>query len=539
MTAGDFLLRLSALTLGLSLITPSALGQGMVAQPADASDETPGSNSEGNSYSLSGTVINSITGEPIRRAAVQISGQNASVELTDASGHFAMQGLVEGSVFVNAAKPGYNEAEASHVLARVGKDSPNIVLKLTPWGVISGRVATREARPLEGLEVRVVTEQNVEGRLIWADQQNRTRTNEDGEFRIVGLQPGMYYVAVEQGSETSLSQKGVPNAREQTFAKVFYPGVSDLRAASAIEVAAGREVEANFTMTAEPVYQVLGTVTGEAVSSIGGVTFARKAGEDSDFTQTADLQGGKFQVTLPAGQYSVNGDTREGVELTTHGATVMIRADETDLQVPLSAAATIAVQVEKEQGAGGFARRVPMEGVRGVFLQLEPVSSFRRGTYSWQGQPGGIVNLEPGAYRVKVNTAGALWVKLAQSGGVDLLNNDLTIVEGGQPPPIELTLRDDGGMVVGTVTPAREPDDAIVVLVQPGTNFVRITGTMQGNFSIPGVPPGEYELFAVEAGDRVDYTNPDVWSPYLANAQHISVPAHGRINLSLTVTPRR
>jgi hypothetical protein len=521
------------------LLAVSGLAQETDAQSPITPDGAANSKTDGNSYSLSGTVINAITGEPVRRAAVQVSGQNGSVALTDAGGHFVVEGLAEGNVFLKAMKPGFSEDEGSHPSsARVGKDAPAVVLKLTPWGVISGRVTTKDEQPLEGFQIRILAKQNVAGRLIWTDQPNQALTNEDGEFRVVGLQAGTYYVAVDQSTVTTLSQKGVPNAREQIFAKVFFPGVPDLASATPIEIAPGQDVEANFTLSPELMYQVTGTLSGPS-NEVTGLTFSRKAGDDSDFTQTAALQGGKFQVKVPAGPYSVGGTMGGGVELTTPGAAVVIRSDEADLHVPLHAATTIPVELEKEQGAGGSERKAPIQGIiPGLILQLVPLSQSRRGTNFWRGQAGGIPNVAPGTYRLEINTNGEWWVKSAQSGNVDLLSDDLTLSEGEQPEPIEVTLRDGAGTVSGTVTPAGNPDRVLVLLVQPhGTrNIVHAARPMQGYFAIPGIPPGDYEIVALDGGDQLEYADPEILNPYLSDAEHVTVRPRTTVTVNLGLT---
>jgi len=539
MRASNCFVRFGILALAVHLLAASGLAQETDAQSPITPDGTANSKTDGNSYSLSGTVINAITGEPVRRAAVQVSGQSGSVTLTDAGGHFVVEGLAEGNVFLKAMKPGFSEDEGSHPSsAQVGKDAPAVVLKLTPWAVISGRVTTKDEQPLEGFQIRILAKQNVAGRLIWTDQPNQALTNEDGEFRVVGLQAGTYYVAVDQSTVTTLSQKGVPNAREQIFAKVFYPGVSDLASATPIEIAPGQDAEANFTLSPELMYQVTGTLSGPS-NEVTGLTFSRKAGDDSDFTQTAALQGRKFQVKVPAGAYSVGGTMGGGVELTTPVGAVVIRSDEADLHVLLHAATTIPVEIEKEQGSGGSKRKAPMQGIiPGMILQLVPLSQSRRGNNFWRGQAGGIPNVAPGTYRLEINTNGEWWVKSAQSGSVDLLSDDLTLSEGEQPEPIEVTLRDGAGTVSGTVTPAGNSDRVLVLLVQPhGTrNIVHAAKPMQGYFAIPGIPPGEYVIVALDGGDQLEYADPEILNPYLSDAEHITLPPHATVTVNLGLT---
>lgn len=505
-------------------------------------DDVATAQSEDTSYMLSGTVLNSVTGEPVRRAAVQVSGQGGSVALTDPGGHFVLEGLAEGNVFLTVMKPGFFADEAGNATpAQVGKDAPAVVLKLTPSGVIRGRVTTKAELPLEGLQVRVFAKQNVEGRMVWADQPFQGHTDDDGEFRIPGLHAGSYYVAVDQSEETMLSQRGIANPREQVSPRVFYPGVSDMSTASAIELDGGGEADADFTLSAEPVYHVTGNLSS-AARAVSTLTFKRKAGEDTDFSQDVGVQGGRFEAKIPAGAYSVSAQAGDGLELTTVGSAVLVRRDETDLQVPLTTPPTIPVEFVKEQGSGSTERSVGMqEGVPGVVLQLDPVSQSFAGVNPWRAQTSGIPNVTPGTYRLLITTTGEWWVKSARSGAVDLLTDDLTVVEGEQLEPIEVVVRQGAGTVSGTV-PVGDSGHVLVLLVQPhgSRNFIRSTIATQGNFTISGVPPGDYAIVALNDGDRLEYANPESLNPYLSDAEQISVRARGTtmVNLGLTAVEK-
>jgi hypothetical protein len=522
--------------LGVCLAAVSGLAQD-AAQAGPTADEASSSTGNSNSFSLSGTVLNSLTGEPVRRAAVQISGQNGRIALTDAGGHFLLEGLAEGDVYLAAMKPGFFPEMSNTTLARVGKDAPAVVLKLTPSAVISGRVSMKDEQPLEGFQIRVFSKQNQAGRLVWAEQPNQGRTNEEGEFRIAELQAGAYYLAVDQSQETILGQKGVPNAREQVFTRMFYPGVSEMRAATPIEALPGEEATANFTLSAEPVYAVSGSLTGQA-GGVATVTFERRAGDDADFKQTLTPQSGKFEAKVPAGSYGVSAETTDGKGLVTPGA-VVIRADEANLQLALSPAVGIPVDIVKEQGGAGSERIVAApRGIPGLTLELDPVSELWRGANVWNGETSSFADIAPGTYRLEVRTPAGWWVKSAQSGGIDLLREDLTVVEGEHPGAIEVTVRDGAGMVSGTVTPAADPLQVLVLLVQPRgvRNFVRAATVLEGTFSIEGVPPGHYAILALDGAAGLEYANPQVLEPYLSEAEPISVPARGTVTVNLGIT---
>ena len=83
----------------------------------------------------------------------------------------------------------------------VGPDTGKLILKLVPEAVIFGRVTGQDEEPLEAAVVQVLSLMSVEGR-----QQlfsfGEVRTDEDGNFRVAGLHPGRYCVAVNECEES-------------------------------------------------------------------------------------------------------------------------------------------------------------------------------------------------------------------------------------------------------------------------------------------------------------------------------------------------
>lgn len=539
MSGGFKDLRTISLWLLAFFLMPRLLPLAALAQNNEPLDPVPTDVPLNGTFSLSGTVVNSLTGAPVRRALVQIGEQNGASAVTDDAGHFQLGGLKEGQTLVSVVKPGFGDWQSpDQSVVQVGKDAPAIVLKIAPAAVIFGRVTASDGQPLEGCDVHLVAKQMVDGRAMWADLPNQGRTNEEGEYRITGLGAGTYYVAVERGQETRLSQRGVANAREEVFVKAFYPGVAEMSAASPVELSPGGEVEANFELSAEPLYQVSGTASagGETVESL---TFFRRAGSERDFMQTVGVQGGRFEVKVPAGTYEVAAAEQGAVPLSMSGALV-VNGDNPDLHIALTRMANIPVDFVSEKGATGEEESVRMEGgIPGVIVSLVPTSSLRQAVNWWRGSEG-IQNVEPGTYSVQIQNMSRLWVKSAKSGSVDLLTDDLTVAEGGKAAPIEITFRSDSGSVSGTVTPANQAWLPTVFLVQPQgkKNFVKAVRAQSGSFDIQGVPPGEYAAVAIERGDQLEYMNPDVLNPYLADAQHLSVKPNGNSTVNLSLIPK-
>jgi hypothetical protein len=529
----------------LSLLASAALipasAQDASSPPAPAVESKP----DESTLSLSGTVINSLTGEPIHRAVVSLqSGQASFSTFSDSSGHFEFTGLPEGRAFLNAARPGFGANRYpgfSGTTVQVTHTTTPVVLKIAPDGTISGKLTSRDGQPLEGYTLRLISPSSMGGLRRWSFSSQST-TDDEGRFRMTGLFPDTYYLELEQNQATTLSQRGVANAREQVYAKVFYPGVPDVDAASPIDVRAGGEIEVNLSLAAEPLFDVSGIVSAaDAVTS--PLQFSRRSGGGYDFAETgAAPDAGRFQVKLPAGIYSVKAGTAAGVYLVADD--LVVSADNANVQVALSPIPSIPVNVRSERTAGSPAADGPAQTAEmGMSLQLMS-EGFQQPSYFWApAQGNGIQNVEPGTYSVNVNLPpGPWWLQSVRSGNIDLLSDNLTVAEGSQTPSIEITLRDDGGTVRGTV-PLNDgilPPTALLVQPYGKRNLIKVAPAIQGKFEFDGVAPGEHLAIAIDPSDPIDYENPNVLAPYLSMAQRVSVQSRGvaTVNLSVSTTER-
>jgi len=550
-TATTYLLRFGVCLMGLCLTVAGAQQQAQGQEPAQVSESSANSKPADNTLSVTGSVVNSLTGEPVRGAVVviatgqingQINGQISLSTLSDNSGHFQFDGLTEGRAFISAIKPGFGNqfrGQLENTSVRITRNVSPVLLKLDPTGAIFGRLTDTNEQPLEGFLLHVISKQKAGGKQQWVPFPSQTATDENGNFRIAGLPANTYYLQVAQNQQTTLSRRGVPNPREQSYAEVFYPGVADFNSATPIQLTGGREVEVNFSIAAEPLYEVSGMVSSQENPN-SPVEFSRKAGDGYDFVQNAMVQDGRFQIKLPAGSFSVTGSTAAGIPLAASG--VVISSDSPNLSVALRPGSTIRVELQRESSSGSTQRNPPEQaGSIGMNLQLVRTTGIPGASYWWApGQSDGFQGVAPGVYTLQVNGTPGMWyVKSLRSGGIDLLSEDLTVVEGAQPQPIEVTLRDDAASVRGTVAPADDMVPATVLLVQPhGTrNLLKVGGASQGKFEIDGVAPGDYLLLAFDGLGRVDYEDPEVLNPYLSKAEHITLQPHGVANVNLSLAP--
>src|SRR3984885_10133155 len=97
---------------------------------------------------LGGQVVNSVTGEPIARARVQVGTQQAT--LTDHDGRFEFDNVSEDSAYASASKPGYF---AEDKLAPAQGQS--ITLRLVPEAIIFGTITDENGQPIQDLRVQI------------------------------------------------------------------------------------------------------------------------------------------------------------------------------------------------------------------------------------------------------------------------------------------------------------------------------------------------------------------------------------------------
>src|SRR5215468_8816112 len=97
-------------------------------------------------HSLSGTVVDAVTGEPVRRAMVQAAPVNSSQlrsVLTDSEGRFEFSGLPESEISVLAHKPGFfsgadlNPGDFQPEVVHLVNDSSSVMLRLVPEAVVA------------------------------------------------------------------------------------------------------------------------------------------------------------------------------------------------------------------------------------------------------------------------------------------------------------------------------------------------------------------------------------------------------------------
>jgi len=539
---------------------------------AFAQNAEPGATAPpGSAYTVSGFVVNSVTGEPIRRALVQLATPTVTspAVLTDSEGGFQFPDLPESDVALTARKPGFFNDQELHpetprppMFFHVGANQPSIVVKLAPEGAIAGRILTVKGEPLEDVPVRILEQRVLDGRKRW-QQRAQASTEEDGQFRMANLVPGLYLlVAGPSFGAAGVRSPGARTPREEAVGTVFYPGVAELEAATPIAITAGQQAQADFSLKREPVFKVSGVVLGLAPGMGSAPQFTTKSGEPVPSPVTFDAQTGKFDAKVPAGSYQlivrtpdpngailgadlplvVNSDI-EGVTLVLGPPiSLPIHIEARRSSSPIPEAPAVAEQLVS--GGSGVDRDVssPTASVtQGPLTQVRLISTEARLEllqFQADVENAGFAvrNVAPGKYSVEVLPNPPWYVQSATTSTTDALREELVFAPGRRPDPLEIVLRDDGAHLTGTVLADGQAALGAVLLVpdQGSLNQARLSQSgPAGQFQFDDLAPGDYKLLAFDTIEGLEFRNPEALEPYLSKAVRITLSANQQASVNV------
>jgi len=503
---------------------------------------TSGSQDSEAGYKVAGSVVNSVTGEPVRRAVVELRAGSERLAFTDSNGQFEFDNLRSGQAALRVRKPGFMEEReagqgAGPQTAKIGPEAAPVVLKLVPESVIYGRAQDAAGDPIEHLPVKVIAARIYNGRKHWMQRQ-MTMTNDDGDFRLANLPPGSYYL---QAGPTWDFGNPHGDGHDQAYAAVYYPAAADPSGASLIEVSAGQQVNTNLILSPIALFKISGQILGGFAEQGVNLQFFDSFGNSIAFP-VVEQPGGRFEAKAPAGSYTleVNAWGGRGNELVA-GVSLNTTSDMAGLRLVLAPPTSIPIIVRGEAthpsaasfGKGGLP-------VPSVHLSQAGVSIGGREFWDSslpESSSHALANVSPGTYSVEVNSnrEGSWYVQSVESGGVDLLRENLSVASGVTAPPIEIVMRDDAASLRGQVS-GESNGRAIVVAVPDGAPLRASSAPLgtDGEFFLPNLAPGSYSVLAFDRTD-IEYTNPDVLGRFMAQASHVDLHANDEhtVNLEL------
>jgi hypothetical protein len=517
--------------------------------------------------SVSGKVVNSATGQAVKKAVVTLrggSGQNSYVTGSDQSGKFQFDNVQPDKYVATAEAEGYFGAlRTSQKLIPVAaqQEVSDVEVRIAPLGLISGRVLDESGQPLEEASVTALRyDYSGGGKML--QPVGSAQTNDRGEYRMFDLQPGRYYlmavcwrnipqvggmVSFVGGPGRAPQENRVHSTvPEEGYAAVYYPGVTDVSQTSPQELKPGAEwTGADFKLRLRPTYHIRGRVTGAAAAARGGGRNMVRA-QPCEADEALGLMGGmpnSLQNNQQAdGRFDVSGAvpgtycvsvTQPGGRAVAVKQIVTVKAgdvEDVELAVPVSFAVNGTLVIDG----------TPPNPMPQIFVGLRTAAD--RGVAQVTVKSDGAFQIEgmyPGAYSVFL-PQGSMYAKSILYGSQDVTSGVIPSLQAGIA--LTITMGTDPGEVDGTVQAgAVEAGMPISMVSVPEGAYAarqdmeRFASSPAGStFSMPNLPPGDYKIFALETDDYSDLRNRDLLKLLEGKASPVTVHAAEHVQVSVT-----
>jgi len=579
----------------LLLLLLCALGGGTLRAQNTSGDAGPAAPNR-RSASVAGRVAKDPGGEPVKKALIELIAENQNeggdyTTVTGGDGSFRVEGVVPGRYHLFVERTGFLEVEKHHARSEgrvltltAGQDVTDLLVRLQAAAVVEGRVTDEDGDPLPDAQVAVLRQTFVAGRTHW-QQAGAERTNDLGEYRIAGLAAGNYYVSVNpppdfksliaaasnapsadahdartndsSTSDSSTSDSNANDARANAaaaYATTYYPGTQDLRQAAAVQLHAGDDFPVNFSLAPSPSVVIRGTI-----ANLGAGASALVMLQSKDFNLTLNgaeiRKDGSFEICdVAPGAYTVVATVSGTTPLMARQALEVGSENVESLHLVPQAGGWVHGRLRVESKSATaldpsqfFLSLRSAEGDDDVLGALSLGEGFatvahvnRDGSFEWKSVP-------PGRYYIELAGdpgANADWfVKSMAAGGREATDAGFSV--GGGVAAVELVASANGAVADGVVADAKgEPLANATVVAVPEARlrartdrYRKTVSDQSGHFTLHGLPPGEYTLFAWESVDGEAYYNPEFLKSYDGQGTVLRVSEGERKSLQLAVIP--
>lgn len=515
--------------------------------------------------SLSGSVVNSASGEPLNRAEIfaePVLGGTVATTTTDAKGNFTLVDLDPGEYNLKGRRNGYldsfygarrAESKGTTIALDPGAEMKDIQLKLVPFAVLAGTVRETDGEPLAGARVAVfaATYENGRRRL---DQVDDTHTDDQGQYRIANLEPGKYYIRAESHRDDEHSPAVEDHSRKtappEILLPALYPGVADPAAARPVEAAAGARITGlDIALPRSRVFRISGHLAVPAGTN-GNVVLQAAPGFEAlgQNYRSSQKPNGGFEITgVPSGSYTLTANASPPRK-SAPGA-IFLSWARFQVSMPLDVANADVDNVRIAVAPGAEVEgHITVEGddspkLNYGYVEFEDPGGFNANAEIFEVQTFSVL-LSPGRYTVSVGVGKLkLVIKSIRAGQLDVLRDGLTVSEAGKIP-LEIVLAPDGGQVGGVVLDKDDkPVAGATVLLVPEPpfrerhdRFENISTDQYGHYEFENVAPGDYKVFAWDDIEPGSWFDPDFFRDIESQGEAVKLSAKGHETAKVHLT---
>jgi hypothetical protein len=518
--------------------------------------------------SIGGTVLKSGTADPVRKAEISLQKvddpRSGYLTHTDSMGHFAIDKIEPGRYRLRVERTGYVSQEygessptsAGSILTLTpGHEARDLLFRLIPWGVISGRISDENGDPYPDVTIQVMRHVTRDGKRT-LEEASEADSDDRGDYRIYRLTKGRYFVRAilrehRYRIQTNLNKDEGDSSAGNGYAPVYYPGTGDQTRAVSVYVDAGQEVPAvDFALTPIPSFHVSGHVFDATVRQVPkdcivslGLRDPGTTGFYTNEQQQASCFKGGFEFTnVPPGAYSVIARIFDDGKIRTARASVEVgNTHVNDVMVILRRGMNLSgrISVEGDHSLDPSEVQIWLKDNDDFFGNGAGSKIKPDGTLTFENVPEG--NYEFEMYGRPPGFSPDFYMKDALVNGESVLDKGLAVPAADSQRSVEVVISSASARVDGTVTDENDlpTAGAIVALVpqEARRKLFRLykdsTTDQYGKFEMRGIAPGKYKLFAWRDVENDSWQDPDFLKLYEDQGKEITAEERGRVTIQL------
>ena len=439
-----------------------------------------------------------------------------------------------------------------------GQSMTDVRIVLTPVSSIGGRVTDASGKGVGRAQIYALRATYSAGRRI-LQLARQAQTAENGDFFMGGLESGQYYVRTNPANSADYRQLFespagwdlLPNRKDgepEGFPTYYFPGTMDLASAKPVDLLnGGRARDINIRVAKIRTHRVSGTVLAETREGYAPQSAAksrvllvpRTAGSESNLTRWVNSNDDgqfEFRGVFPGSYYLVAIASGNPAQLTARKPVEIRDSDLLNQSITAAQGFDISGTIRFQDWQLGPPPDYSQLAINLVADITAPIDRSFRG---YRFSPATITvvptsngqftlrDIAPWDYRIVVTLnprlatdarlpldLKAAYMASIRLGSTDILTNGLH-VDGKPDGAIQLEVATNSGSIFGrvldenheTVIPAKmvlAPEGALRKRLDL---FFQVPVSPTGRFSLDGIPPGRYKLFAwahVEDGAWLD-----------------------------------
>jgi len=270
------------------------------------------------------------------------------------------------------------------------------------------------------------------------------------------------------------------------------------------------------------------------------------SGQKLELRSRFDAKTGAFAfMNVPAGEYRLVAEFGRYAAASVYGETPVVVSSR-DVKVNLAVKELGSLKVEIREGSP-VAASTEAAAEPAVDMRLSPLQPLgQQINLHFMIIAGGEfvtpndLYIPPGTYRAEFIPQAQFHLASVAYGGQNLLRENLTVRSDSAYQKLEIVLGHDGAMLSGTVQPEVKPSGAVLLLPRSPALQSRVATIDQDNrYQLQGVTPGEYDLFAFDQIDNLEYHDPAFLKVYEEKAHHVTLRANQRESVTLDLISRR